>query len=355
MTTMRFATACLAAAMALAAPVAQGAGLRIGLQSDPDALDPATGTSFTGRIVFAALCDKLVDIDPRMEVVPQLATAWSWSADGLALTMTLRDGVVFHDGERFDAAAARENLERYRTAPLSRRKAELKAVSAVEAPDPRTLVLRLSEPFAPLLSVLADRAGMMMSPKAVAAAGERVGANPACSGPFRLARRVPLERIVLERFDRYWDPGAIHVDGIEFMMIPDNTVRLVNLRAGQLDLIERVPPADLKTVRADARLRLASTTGLAYQTMIINVGNGEKARGPLGRRHASATRSSSRSTGGSSTRSRSRAPTRPATSPRCRARATTTRRAPCRSATSRAPGRCCARRAWSACPSRCAW
>ncbi|MEY4680185.1 MAG: hypothetical protein RLZZ276_1834 [Pseudomonadota bacterium] len=279
----RFATALLAAAMALAAPLAHGASLRIGLQSDPDALDPATGTSFTGRIVFAALCDKLVDIDPRMEFVPQLATAWSWSADGLSLTMTLREGVVFHDGERFDAAAARDNLERYRTAPLSRRKAELKAVSAVEAPDPRTLVLRLSEPFAPLLSVLADRAGMMMSPRAVAAAGERVGANPACSGPFRLARRVPLERIVLERFDRYWDAGAIHVDGIEFMMIPDNTVRLVNLRAGQLDLIERVPPADLKTVRADARLRLASTTGLAYQTMIINVGNGEKARGPLGR------------------------------------------------------------------------
>ena len=92
MTMTGLATACLAAAMALAASVAQGAGLRIGLQSDPDALDPATGTSFTGRIVFAALCDKLVDIDPRMEVVPQLATSWSWSADGLALTMTLDVG-----------------------------------------------------------------------------------------------------------------------------------------------------------------------------------------------------------------------------------------------------------------------
>lgn len=246
-------------------------------------LDPAVGTSFTGRIVFAALCDKLVDVDPGMNFVPQLASAWSWSPDGMTLTMTLRSGVVFHDGESFDALAARDNLERYRLAPASRRKAELKAVQAVEAPDPRTLVLRLGEPFAPLLAVLSDRAGMMMSPKAVAAAGERVGANPVCSGPFRFVRRVPLERIVLERFDRYWAPETIHLDGMEFATLPDNTVRLVNLRAGQLDLIERVPPADLRSVRADPRLRLASTTGLAYQTMLINVGHGEKAKGPLGR------------------------------------------------------------------------
>ncbi|MBL8701573.1 MAG: ABC transporter substrate-binding protein [Alphaproteobacteria bacterium] len=275
--------AALAALVAAAAAPAAAAGLRIGLLSDPDALDPATGTSFTGRIVFASLCDKLIDIDEKIDFVPQLATSWSWSADGLTLTFKLREGVVFHDGEPFDAAAAKANLDRYRTMPTSRRRAELKPVASVEAPDPTTLVLRLSEANAPLMAVLADRAGMMMSPKAVAAAGDRAGTAPVCSGPFRFKQRVPLERIVLERFDRYWDAAAIHLDSVTFAMVPDNSVRLVNLRAGQLDLIERIAPSDVKTVRGDARLRLESVTGLAYDSILINVGHGDKAAGPLGR------------------------------------------------------------------------
>lgn len=271
------------AALLLAAPMAaEAAGLRVGLLSDPDVLDPALGTSFTGRIVFASLCDKLLDIDEKIDFAPQLATSWAWSADGLTLTFKLREGVVFHDGESFDAAAAKANLDRYRALPTSRRRAELKPVVAVEAPDATTLVLRLSEPNAPLLAVLADRAGMMMSPKAVAAAGERVGVSPICSGPFRFKQRVPLERIVLERFDRYWDAAAIHLDSITFTMVPDSSVRLVNLRAGQLDLIERIAPSDVRTVKADPRLRLESVTGLAYDSILINVGHGERARGPLG-------------------------------------------------------------------------
>lgn len=273
------------AVLLAAAAVSQGqaAGLRIGLVSDPDALDPATGTSFTGRIVFASLCDKLIDIDEKIDFVPQLATAWAWSADGLTLTFKLRQGVVFHDGEIFDAAAAKANLDRYRTMPTSRRRAELKPVVAVEAPDATTLVLRLSEPNAPLLAVLADRAGMMLSPKAVAAAGDRVGTAPVCSGPFQFKQRVPLERIVLERFDRYWNRDSIHVDSVTFTMVPDNSVRLVNLRAGQFDLIERIAPSDVKTVRGDARLRMESVTGLAYDSILINVGHGDKASGALGK------------------------------------------------------------------------
>ena len=68
------------------------ATLRIGLNEDPDALDPARGGSFVGRVVFAAVCDKLIDIDAQNNFVPQLATSWAWSPDNLALTVTLRDG-----------------------------------------------------------------------------------------------------------------------------------------------------------------------------------------------------------------------------------------------------------------------
>ena len=99
------------------------------MQDDPDALDPARGGTFAGRIVFASLCDKLIDLSPDLKFVPQLATAWSWSPDGKALTLTLREGVKFQDGEPFNADAVRVNIERYRTAPESSRKGELKPVT----------------------------------------------------------------------------------------------------------------------------------------------------------------------------------------------------------------------------------
>ena len=150
------AAACLF--VLLLAGVSQSATLRIGLNEDPDALDPARGGSFVGRVVFAAVCDKLVDIDAQNNFVPQLATAWAWSPDNLALTVTLRDGVKFHDGEVMDADAVKANLERYRNATESLRKAELKPVSSVEVVDPHTVRLHLSQPYAPLVAVLADRA-----------------------------------------------------------------------------------------------------------------------------------------------------------------------------------------------------
>src|SRR5689334_16427013 len=102
-----FASAWLCVVLSVATAHAAGT-LRIGLNEDPDALDPARGGSFVGRVVFAAVCDKLLDIDPQNNFVGQLATAWEWSPDNLALTLTLRDGVTFHDGTSLNAEAVRK-------------------------------------------------------------------------------------------------------------------------------------------------------------------------------------------------------------------------------------------------------
>src|SRR5205809_403389 len=104
--------------------------LRIGLQADPATLDPAQSAAFVDRVVMAATCDKLIELDPSLNYVPQLATAWTWSADGLSLTLTLRPGVTFHDGEPLDAEAVKFNIERAKIASYSRRAAELKPVKA---------------------------------------------------------------------------------------------------------------------------------------------------------------------------------------------------------------------------------
>jgi peptide/nickel transport system substrate-binding protein len=271
-------------ALLLAATAAQAAGtLRIGIQEDPDRLDPALGGTLGGRFIFTALCDKLVDLAPDLGFVPQLATAWSWSADSRAFSLVLRDGVTFQDGEPMTAEAVRANLERYRTMPESVRKGELKSVSAVEVVDPHTVRLVLSQPYAPLIAVLSDRAGMMVSPKAVERLGKDFFTAPVCSGPFKFVERVALDHITLDRYPGYWNAGAIHVDRVVFRPTADTTVRLVNLQAGQLDMLQDLAPSDAAKVRADAKLRLTTETGLGYATIAFNLHNGPKAEGPFGR------------------------------------------------------------------------
>jgi len=252
----------------LLAGAAEGATLRIGLNEDPDALDPARGGSFVGRVVFAAVCDKLIDTDAKNNFVPQLATTWAWSADNLILTVSLRDGVKFHDDQVMDAEAVKANLERYRSAPESLRKGELKPVSSVEVVDPHTVRLHLSQPYAPLVAVLADRAGMMVSPKAL---GRDVTSDLPCAGPFKLTERVAQDRIVVDRFDGYWNADAIKLDRIVYQPQPDTTVRLVNLQAGQLDMVERLGPTDVATVKKNPKLKLISQAALAYYSVSINL------------------------------------------------------------------------------------
>src|SRR5262245_51795942 len=218
--------------------------LRIGLAEDPDILDPTLARTFVGRIVFAGLCDKLFDLDEKLNIVPQLATGYEWSKDSKSLVIKLRGGVTFHDGEKLDAEAVKFNLERHKDMPGSNRKGELAVVSSVDAVDPSTVRINLAAPFAPLLAVLTDRAGMMVSPKAARAAGDKFGARPVCSGPFRFVERVAQDRIVLERFPNYWNKGQIHFDRVVYQPIVDATVRLANLRSGQLDFIERLAPSD---------------------------------------------------------------------------------------------------------------
>ena len=258
--------------------------LRIGLAEDPDILDPSLARTFVGRIVFNSLCDKLFDLDEKLAIVPQLATGYEWSADQKALTIKLRPGVTFHDGEKMDAAAVKYSLERHKTMPGSNRRGELAPVTGVDVLDPQTVRLNLAAPFAPLLAVLTDRAGMIVSPKAAQAAGEKFGAAPVCSGPFRFVERVAQDRIVVERFANYWNKGAINFERIVYTPIIDATVRLANLRSGQLDFIERMAPSDVPGLKSDSRFKISRIVEIGYQGITINIGKSDQAqKNPLGR------------------------------------------------------------------------
>ena len=173
----RLALALLLSSAAAGAAVAQS-NLRIGLAEDPDVLDPSLARTYVGRIVFASICDKLFDIDEKLNVVPQLALSHETSADGKTVTIKLRPGVKFHDGEPLDATAAKYSLDRHLNMKGSFRKSDIGAIDSVDVVDPLTIKLNLKQPFSPLLAQLTDRAGIMISPKAAEAAGDKFGLHP---------------------------------------------------------------------------------------------------------------------------------------------------------------------------------
>jgi peptide/nickel transport system substrate-binding protein len=254
--------------------------LRIGIAEDPDILDPSIGRTYVGRIVFSAFCDKLFDIDEKLNIVPQLALSHETSADGKEMTIKLRPNVKFHDGEPLDAEAAKFSIERHMTLPTSFRKSELASVDHVEVVDPLTIKLVLKTPYSPLIAQLTDRSGMMVSPKAAKEAGDKFGLHPVCAGPYKFVERIQQDRMVFEKFADYWNKDSIHIDRVVFLPIVDATVRLANLKSGGLDLIERVLATDIKDVRADSRLVLSTAPELGYLGLTINIGN-DKNKGPL--------------------------------------------------------------------------
>jgi len=268
----------VAPAPAAAQPIA--GNLRIGLAEDPDLLDPTLGSSFVGRIVYAAMCDKLFDLDAKLNIVPQLATGYRHESP-TSLVITLRPGVVFHDGEKLDAEAAKYKLTRDLTMKGSKRAGEINAIQTIEVVDPLTIRLVLKAPAAQLLSQLTDRAGIMISPKAAEATGDKFGLNPVCAGPYAFHNRVAQDRIILKRHPAHWDAKNHHFERITYLPIPNSAVRLANLQAGSLDL-SFIAPSDAPTVKADPKLNLVVWDALGYTGINFNVNNGPAANTPIG-------------------------------------------------------------------------
>lgn len=278
---MRRLLIALCLTLSVVAP-ALGQTLRIGLREDPDLLDPTLGSSYVGRIVFAGLCDKLFDITPDLHIVPQLATGYDYK-DPTHLILHMRPNVMFQDGEPVDAEAVRYTLMRELNAKGSMRRGEVNSISAITVIDPLTVELELKQPSSPLIAQFTDRAGMILPPKVVEQEQEKFGLKPVCSGPFRFVQRVQQDRIELERFPGYWNSAAIHLEKVIYLPQPNAAVRLANLQAGALDLVEQILPSDVPAVQRDPKLKLAVDDSLAYEGITFNTGNGPDADTVVGK------------------------------------------------------------------------
>lgn len=242
--------------------------LVVAVVSDPVTLDPALMGSFFEIAVQYNIFEPLVHITTELEAEPGLASFTM--PDETTYVFTLRDGLTFHDGTALDAEAVKTNIDRMRDpATGSPRASEFGPLETVEVTGPLEVTLRLSAPFAPLLQVLSNRAGMMVSPTAVAELGEDFATQAVGAGPYRVVSWTKNAELVLEAFPGYWR-GEPAIKRIVFRPIADETVRLTNLRSGTVQLIDGVPPQAVPQVEADASIALKRSPGLGFSAFSFN-------------------------------------------------------------------------------------
>lgn len=264
-------------------PAAEPATLVMGRGADSDNLDPARTTSGESAKVIDNLFDTLVEFKPgTTEILPGLAEDWDVSPDGLVWTFHLRRGVEFHDGTPVDAEAVKFNFERQIDPNHPYHTDDMEyfeylsydwVLEKVEAVDAHTVRFTLTEPHAPFLTNLAVFASAIASPTAIMAKGEAFGREPVGSGPFKFVSWVKDSEIVLEaNKDHPW--AAPRVDRLVFKVIPDNAVRLAELEAGSIHIMDGVDPNDLGRVQANANLVLYELPGLNINYMAFPVLHG---------------------------------------------------------------------------------
>ena len=243
---------------------ADGAGdktLVIGIESEADILDPQAAGGWVTWRINSQMFEPLVTEDltkpsseaPVPELVPGLAESWEISEDGKTYTFNIRQGVKFHDGTDLDAAAVEYNIRRMwdESSPQYSAKAAGQTVFVwqfledVKTLDDYTVQFTLSQPFSPLLRLLAQGGGgstAIMSPASIEKYGEDVADHPVGTGPFKFSERVRGERIALVRNDEYWGTKP-KLDGVVFRPLSDASARVAALRSGDVDMIA-VPSPD---------------------------------------------------------------------------------------------------------------
>ena len=239
-----------------------GGTLNVGFPSDSKTFDPIFSVETTERQVLYVIYNTLVNYGTDFSIKPELAESWTVEDGGKRVVFKLRQGVKFHDGTDFNAAAVKWNIDR-RLDPAvnSPQKALLEPVIAsVEAPDAQTAVFNLKSPYPGLLSLLGERPGFMVSPAAVAKSGQDFGSNPVGTGPFVFKEWVRGSRIEVTKNASYWDKGKPYLDRIVFRDIAGSVVGAQRLISGEIDFVGDMSPQDVRQLENRPEIKLYPIT-----------------------------------------------------------------------------------------------
>lgn len=210
-----------------------GATLMVSAPANPSSLDPTTGGSGSDHALLFPLYDTLINWNPSsLTPIPGLAQKWSFP-DPKTLVLELRPGMTFHDGTPVNAEAVKINLDRSRTADFSNIREELGSVDHIEVSGEHVVTLHLKNPDSALPLILSDRAGMMVSPKALADNNNRVDRNPVGAGFMRFEKWNDGSEVAMTRYADYKGPNKPEVAAISFKIITDSATRLRSVMSGQ--------------------------------------------------------------------------------------------------------------------------
>lgn len=247
-----------------------GGDLAIGVVSDPVTLDPHFMGSFFEIYAQYLLHEPLLTITPDLEIQPGMASVEI--VDSTTYDFTLRDGLTFHDGTPLDAEAAKWNFDRMMDPAVgSPRGNDLGPIETVEVSGPLTFRITFSEPFAPFLSVMTNRAGLMVSPTAVEAMGDGFATAAVGAGPFKVVSWTKNSELRLEKFDGYWKEGQPLLDTVTLRPIADETVRLANLQSGTIQLMDKVPTQNVAALRTNDAVDVHEAGGVGFNAFSLNV------------------------------------------------------------------------------------
>ncbi len=243
-----------ALAQSPAAGIVPGGTLKAALTGEPDTLDPATSTIYTGAQVYDNVFSKLVDLDENNEFYGVLATKWEQTSP-TTWVFDLQDGVTFHNGEPFTSADVKYTFERILDPATASGYAPLyDVIDSIDATSPTQVTFTLKSAFGPFLSNLANN-GEIVNQKAIedAEAKEQGSSarNPVGTGPFKFVEWVQGDHITLEKNPDYFKDGKPYLDGVEFRFLPVDQSRIESLRAGELDWIDAVPLQQLTSLTTD--------------------------------------------------------------------------------------------------------
>lgn len=240
----------VAGSAASAADIKDGGDLRAALTGEPDVLDPATSSIYTGAQVYEGIFSKLIDIDASGKFVPDLATAWT-QVDPTTWKFTLVNNATFHNGEKFTSADVKYTFERILDPKTASAYAGLYAqIASLDAPDPETVIFHLKSPFGPFLTNLATN-GQIVNKKAIESGDP--ARNPIGTGPFEFVEWVQGDHITVKKNASYFKQGLPHLDSVTFRFLPVDQSRIDSLSAGELDWVDAVPLQQVPALKDDPR------------------------------------------------------------------------------------------------------
>ncbi|MFT3718656.1 glutathione ABC transporter substrate-binding protein GsiB [Pseudorhodoferax sp.] len=266
------------ALLALAALAASGSVLAAGnavlaIYQQPETLDPYNTNTTITTAVTKSFYEGLFQFDKDLKIKNVLAESYEVSKDGLVYTFKLRQGVKFHDGTGFDAAAAKANLDRVMD-PANRllRATQFNRIAKVEAVNPQTLRITLKEPFGPFINSLAHASAAMISPAALKKWGNKdIAFHPVGTGPFEFVEWKQTEAIVGKKFAGYWKQGYPKIDQVTWKPVLENNTRAAMLQTGEADFAFTLPYEQIATLKKSDKVEVVSSPSIIQRFLVFNM------------------------------------------------------------------------------------